>query len=555
MMTRNSIAICFLLYISTLLAGLTGVNAVASAITPYEFISLNSDPHHLNQTSFSRPTINNIGVVAYIDNRGFSDRWVIIDDGTTQTEIDLDIVAGFDGNAGKAMINDQGAVAVVFDARVFNSPRRGLLLRFNADSTVTTLAAYNADGITGDFIEIHPIFISMNNFGEVAAQVRLNTGESAVVIIDDGGFAVIDTVTANRFTFTGAAINDAGIVAYKAQEPAPDFVSVFTGDGFSPAQKSLPVPNACGSIGAGPDINNNGLSAGQGPACLVVGSGGLVTEVVVDVNSNPFNQSIGRLSLNNLDQIVFETSTNGLAGSTGLYFGDDPVQDKLIQQGDPLLGETLAQLLFWGDGGFNDQGQVAFLGSTVSVTGAPTAHIIRADLLSPPDADGDGVPDIDDLCPGTVPNADVDEFGCSAEQLDADGDGVPDATDQCPGTIPGISVDPNGCADLQVDTDGDGVCNPDATSSGPAACTGSDVCANTIIPESVPTLRLLKNRYTLSGYPSNRIFESSNKTEFTTEDTAGCSCEQIIDVLGLGGGLVLFGCSKSTMEAWSELLN
>ena len=96
-----------------------------------------------------------------------------------------------------------------------------------------------------------------------------------------------------------------------------------------------------------------------------------------------------------------------------------------------------------------------------------------------PDADGDGVPDASDTCPGTPAGEAVDANGCSAGQLDADGDGVPDASDLCPGTPAGEAVDVNGCSDSQVDSDGDGVLNPGAPSGGPSGSTGSDNCPNT----------------------------------------------------------------------------
>ncbi|MFN3800517.1 thrombospondin type 3 repeat-containing protein, partial [Belliella pelovolcani] len=73
------------------------------------------------------------------------------------------------------------------------------------------------------------------------------------------------------------------------------------------------------------------------------------------------------------------------------------------------------------------------------------------------DSDGDGVPDIIDLCPNTPPGEAVDRFGCSLDQYDSDGDGVPNHLDQCPGTPAGEPVDENGCADSQRDSDGDGV--------------------------------------------------------------------------------------------------
>lgn len=58
------------------------------------------------------------------------------------------------------------------------------------------------------------------------------------------------------------------------------------------------------------------------------------------------------------------------------------------------------------------------------------------------DADGDGVPDSRDRCPGTPAGVRVDADGCP---LDSDGDGVPDYRDKCPGTPAGAKVDANGC--------------------------------------------------------------------------------------------------------------
>jgi OOP family OmpA-OmpF porin len=67
------------------------------------------------------------------------------------------------------------------------------------------------------------------------------------------------------------------------------------------------------------------------------------------------------------------------------------------------------------------------------------------------DADGDGVVDSQDQCPGTPAGVMVDAKGC---ELDSDGDGVVDSQDQCPGTPAGAMVDATGC---ELDSDGDGV--------------------------------------------------------------------------------------------------
>ena len=67
------------------------------------------------------------------------------------------------------------------------------------------------------------------------------------------------------------------------------------------------------------------------------------------------------------------------------------------------------------------------------------------------DADGDGVGDAVDECPGTAKGVEVDAKGCP---LDSDGDGVVDSDDRCPGTAAGVTVDSEGCP---RDSDGDGV--------------------------------------------------------------------------------------------------
>ncbi|MCP4663080.1 MAG: DUF11 domain-containing protein [bacterium] len=98
-----------------------------------------------------------------------------------------------------------------------------------------------------------------------------------------------------------------------------------------------------------------------------------------------------------------------------------------------------------------------------------------------------------------------------------------------------------------VDDDGDGVLN------------GDDVCDDTVIPESVPTVRLGRNRYALVD--GDGIFDTNPPPGggpgdvFTIFDTAGCSCEQIIVAQGLGKGHVKFGCSVGAMNDWVELVN
>ncbi len=84
--------------------------------------------------------------------------------------------------------------------------------------------------------------------------------------------------------------------------------------------------------------------------------------------------------------------------------------------------------------------------------GTPKGTIVGADGCEL-DSDGDGVVDSRDQCPGTPKGAKVDRQGCQQEQ-DSDGDGVLDSKDRCPNTVRGAAVDRNGC---ELDSDGDGV--------------------------------------------------------------------------------------------------
>lgn len=95
----------------------------------------------------------------------------------------------------------------------------------------------------------------------------------------------------------------------------------------------------------------------------------------------------------------------------------------------------------------------------------------------PLDSDGDGVVDADDRCPDTRAGITVDAAGCP---LDSDNDGVTDDRDRCPDTPAGVAVDPRGCP---LDTDGDGV--PDTADRCPGTPAGTEVddrgCIKTVV--------------------------------------------------------------------------
>jgi predicted extracellular nuclease len=97
---------------------------------------------------------------------------------------------------------------------------------------------------------------------------------------------------------------------------------------------------------------------------------------------------------------------------------------------------------------------------------------------------------------------------------------------------------------LFLDEDEDGVWDP------------IDECPGTVIPESVPTKELGTNRFALVD--DDRIFDTKSsrgrgpQVTFDIFDTAGCSCEQIIDKQELGKGHTKYGCSLGEMEEWVD---
>lgn len=148
---------------------------------------------------------------------------------------------------------------------------------------------------------------------------------------------------------------------------------------------------------------------------------------------------------------------------------------------------------------------------------------------------------IDNDGDGLIDKNDPDCFIC--------GDEIVDPIEQCDdgNLVPGDGCDTFCRLEGPIDTDSDGV--PDAL----------DFCSSTVLSESLPTELLGVNRFALVD--GDDVFDTTSpkgqgpRRSYTTTDTAGCSCTQIIDGLSLGDGHTKFGCSISAMDDWLDLVN
>jgi len=154
---------------------------------------------------------------------------------------------------------------------------------------------------------------------------------------------------------------------------------------------------------------------------------------------------------------------------------------------------------------------------------------------------------IGDDCSGTVPCHLIDDDGDGANSCD-------DCDDTKASVFPGAAEACNTTDDdCDADVDEGGVCCGDDDKDG--VCWGDDACPGTVLPEVVPTGKLAPNHF--ADVSGDGIFDTASPSPqgsplptYTIEDTYGCSCEQIIEALGLGEGHAKHGCSIGVMTQW-----
>jgi hypothetical protein len=153
-------------------------------------------------------------------------------------------------------------------------------------------------------------------------------------------------------------------------------------------------------------------------------------------------------------------------------------------------------------------------------------------IVSPADADKDGIPDFQDKCP-TVPGI-VRYNGCSIP--DSDNDGIDDDEDKCP-TKAGLARN-HGCPLL--DTDGDGVSDEEDRCPESSGSRGNFGCPETSLPpdstnNSIPSrdslsgnlAKHVKNKIALSYAFKEKMEQFSNQT-ITVRITSDLNEEQAV---------------------------
>ena len=256
----------------------------------------------------------------------------------------------------------------------------------------------------------------------------------------------------------------------------------------------------------------------------------LITEVQVEVGSSfTASASNGGAFLGG-SSVVFDDWTGPAGG--------DPAEDRWWMQaqegwsGDDLNDETVRFLQRFLD--FLDSDATVFDSDALPTTPPDPAPFELAEFVLTFGAAGERIS-------GPVASLVVADDGGG----DADGDGVPDGDDICPGFDDAVDTDddgiPDGCdPDVSPDRDHDGI--PDSQDFCP------DDTVLTWFPERHNGVSYyLEDGIFLSGFPQHR--------PFTLAEMGGCDALQIIELAELGTGHVKVGLSPGAMVDWFLFVN
>jgi hypothetical protein len=246
--------------------------------------------------------------------------------------------------------------------------------------------------------------LSINNNGFVAFRFVNAQNNVRSLLVSDGTttrtLATDNTGNNGSYFYlsdtTTLSINDNGTVPFEAVTPAG--WSLYTADGFGPVRtvraggSQSPAINNAGTIvcrdadtsaveivkdasrytlatayqWAAPDINDFDVAAVVSTQHQITVGNGIDPPTYIDGSKYAalgsttwIDFGYPSLAINNQGVVVFGAFTDRVDGTYGVFTGPDPIADKVIQEGDTLLGATVTDLSF-SRGGFNNRGQIAF---------------------------------------------------------------------------------------------------------------------------------------------------------------------------------------------------
>lgn len=298
---------------------------------------------------FGGGSLNDQGTAAVtVSTFGVGDA-VLVGDGRT-----LSIVAetASVGSFGQAAITNRGDVIFSADSR---EGRRILLSRKGRLSTLVDVDA--PFGVFGDAV--------VNGRGTIAYHSFLpEVGLHAVVALDHGEVAVIATYLRPIVPFD---INQRGQVLSMTDPGRPTLSVLIVGDGRM-TRIAAAAADLEGGFFLGAVINDRGTVAfsaflgERGRRIYLADPQGGLTPAITD--DGPFESfTLGGLTPSGTPVFTASLDTGGI----GVFFGPDPVADKVIATGDTLDGATVARASV---ADINASGQLLIW---VSFENAPTA--------------------------------------------------------------------------------------------------------------------------------------------------------------------------------------
>ena len=185
-------------------------------------------------------------------------------------------------------------------------------------------------------------------------------------------------------------------------------------------------------------------------------------------------------------------------------------------------------------GGVAGGAGAAVIEDDAAVAGVIGGAVIGGLICAMGDADGDGVKNHKDKCPGTAAGGIVDDNGC---EIDSDGDGIVDRLDECPTTLQGATVDSRGC---EPDSDNDGVADR------------LDRCPDTSAGAAVDT-----HGCELDGDGdgvADRLDNCPNTVKDTPVDKSGCALAMTVELEGVNFELDSAKLTADSTETLDDVL-